>query len=48
MKTHVLGADQFIEFIFTHDRNEMYNEVNFNCGNTDEIENFFALEFAVA
>ena len=32
MKTHMLGADQFTEFIFTHDRNEMQNEVDFNCG----------------
>ena len=31
MKTHMLVADQFIEFIFTHDRNEMQNEVDLNC-----------------
>ena len=34
MKTNMLGADQFIEFIFTRDR----NETNLNCGNSDEIE----------
>ena len=26
LKTHMLGTDQFIEFIFTRDRNEMWNE----------------------
>ena len=38
MKTHMLAADQFIEFVFTRDRNDTWNEVNLNCGNTDEIE----------
>ena len=27
MKTHMLGADQFIKFTFTRDRNETWNEV---------------------
>ena len=27
MKTQMLGADQLIEFIFTRDRNETWNEV---------------------
>ena len=38
MTTHMLGADQFIEFIFTRDRNETRNEAGLNCGNKDEIE----------
>ena len=29
MKTPTLGADQFMEFILTRDRNEMWNEVDF-------------------
>ena len=38
MKIHMLGADQFIKLIFTHDRNEMWNEVDLNSGNTVEME----------
>ena len=38
LKTHMLGTDQFIEFIFTRDKNETWNEVDLNCENTDEIE----------
>ena len=38
MKTHMLGADQFIEFIFTRDMSEMWNEVDLNCGNIYELE----------
>ena len=38
MKIHMLAADQFIKLIFTHDRNEMWNEVDFNSGNTVEME----------
>ena len=34
MKIHMLGVDQFIEFNFTRDRNETWNEVNLNCSNT--------------
>ena len=38
-KTHMsVGSHQFIDFIFTPDRNETRNEVNLNCGNTDEME----------
>ena len=35
MKTHMFGADQIIESIFTCDRNETWNEVDLNCGNTE-------------
>ena len=38
MKAHMLRADHFIEFIFTRDRNETWNEVDLNCENTDEME----------
>ena len=35
MKTHTLGAGQFIEFILTRERNaETQNEDDVNCGNT--------------
>ena len=37
MKNHMLRADQFIEFIFTCDRNVTWNEVHLNCRNTDEM-----------
>ena len=37
MKTHMLGIEQFIEFILTRDRNETWIEVDLNCGNTDEM-----------
>ena len=29
MKTPTLGADQFMEFVLTRDRNETWNEVDF-------------------
>ena len=38
METHMLGADQFIKFTFTRDRNETWNGVDLNCKNTYEIE----------
>ena len=38
MKTHMLGADRFTEFIFTRDGKETWNEVNLSCGNRVEIE----------
>ena len=31
-------SNHFIQFIFTRDRNEMWDEVELNCGNTDEME----------
>ena len=43
MKTYMLGADQFIEFIFTRNRNETWNEVDLNCGNADEMEMWSSL-----
>ena len=38
MKTHMLGADQFFEFIFTRNKNETWTEVDLNSENTDEME----------
>ena len=40
MKNHMLEADQCIEFmiIFTRNRNETRNEIDLNCGDTDEVE----------
>ena len=38
MKTHMLWADHFIKFIFTYDTNEMWNGVDLNCQNIDEME----------
>ena len=38
MNTNMLGVKQFIEFIFTRDRNETWIEVDLKCGKTDEME----------
>ena len=38
METHMLGADQFIKFIFTFGGNEAWIELDLNCRNTDETE----------
>ena len=38
MKSHMLGGNQRIEFIFTYDRNLTWNEVDSKCGNIDEME----------
>ena len=38
VKIHMSGADQLIEFIFSCDKNEMWNEVDLNSRNTDEME----------
>ena len=35
MKTHLLGAGQFVELILTRERNNYYNEDGVNCGNTN-------------
>ena len=39
IKTHQLGADQFVEFILTRKRNETQNEDDMNCENTNFNEN---------
>ena len=36
MKTHMLGAGKFIKFIFTCDKDDMWNEADLNCRNTEE------------
>ena len=40
-KTHAstLGAGQFVEFIFTREWNETWNEDDVNCRNTNSNEN---------
>ena len=57
MKTHMLRADQFIEFFFTCDRNKTWNEVNLNCSTNAEVVGsnpvealkiVFGLKFAIA
>ena len=48
MNTHMLGADQFIEFIFTRDRNETWNEVDLNCGNTLRRNGDVIIEVVIA
>ena len=34
MKTHTLGAGQFVDFILTHERSETQND-DVNCGKTN-------------
>ena len=36
MRTHILGAGQFVEFILTRERNETQND-DVNSGNTNFI-----------
>ena len=43
MKTHKLGGDQFIEFIFTRNRNETWNEVDLIWSTTATIISLFHL-----
>ena len=35
MKTHTLGAGQFVAFILTRGRNETQSEDDIDCGNTN-------------
>ena len=42
MKTHILRAGQFVEFILTRERNETQND-DVNCGNTNLYDMIVAL-----
>ena len=48
MKTHTLGADQFVEFILTYERIETYNLDDANRGNTNlDIDMIVAVVIAI-
>ena len=55
MKSHILGAGQFVELILTHEKNDAWNGDDVNCGDKNLNEDnrlkrikfitFFSLNF---